>query len=228
MKFSSECTLQCNKLLELQLPDMTERHMAPHKITIMQLSGPSDAHCEIAAKGITCRVTTSTEIINLNEPFFQSSNILDLTDYWASVRSYGRVKLSLTSKTKEVRKFRIYSEYKTCYGGLLYEDKIDKFDTVLQTIHERGKCSRINITCSKPLKSLDFVTTISCIEGSWIESFSATTDPDPKTVYSFDFTTVELKDYVDSLKYMQLQISATGSDEDVSVYISAFGFPHVK
>jgi len=228
MKFSSECTLQCNKLLDLQLPDMTDRHMAPYKITFVQLSGPVDNSVETPARSITCRLTTSTEIINLNEPYFQSSNMIDLTDYWAAVRSYGRVKLSLTSKTKEVRRFRIYSEYKPCYGGILYEDKIDKFDTVLQTIHERGRCSRITITCSKPLKSLDFVTTISCIEGSWIESFSATTDPDPKTIYNFDFTNGDLKEYTDSLKYMQLQISTGATDEDVSVYITAFGFPHLK
>jgi hypothetical protein len=224
----SECTLQCNKLLELPLPDVTDRHMVPFRITVVQLSGPADKQTEEPARGITCRVLTNTDIMQLAEPFFQTSNVINLTDHWAQVRNHGRVKLNLTSKTKEVRRFRIYSEYKQTYGGVLFEDKVDKFDTVLSTIHERGRCSRINITCPKPLKSLDFVTTVCCVEGDWIESFGASLDSDPATVYSFDFTQGDLKEYVDLLKYMQLQISAMGGDDDFYVYITAYGFPHAS
>jgi hypothetical protein len=224
----SECTLQCNKLLELPLPDVTDRQMVPFRITVVQLTGPADKQTEEPARGITCRVLTNTDIMQLAEPFFQTSHVINLTDHWAQVRNHGRVKLNLTSKTKEVRRFRIYSEYKQTYGGVLFEDKVDKFDTVLSTIHERGRCSRINITCPKPLKSLDFVTTVCCVEGDWIESFGASLDSDPATVYSFDFTQGDLKEYVDLLKYMQLQISAMGGDDDFYVYITAYGFPHAS
>lgn len=224
----SDCTLQCNKLLELPLPDVTDRHMVPVRITLVQLCGPNDKQTEEPARGITCRVLTNSEIIQLSEPYFQTNNVINLSENWAQVRTYGRVKLSLTSKTKDVRRFRIYSEYKHTYGGVLYEDKVDKFDTVLSTIHERGRCSRINITCPKPLKSLDFVTTVCCVEGEWIESFGASTDPDPSTVYSFDFTQGDLKEYVDQLKYMQLQITSMGSEDDMYVYITAYGFPHIR
>jgi hypothetical protein len=226
MKFMSECTLQCNKMLDVPLPDVTDRHMVPYKITLVQLSGSADKQTEEPARGLLCKVVTNMELMNLSEPFFQTNNVISLADNWAQVRTYGRVKLSLTSKTKEVRRFRIYTEYKHTYGGVLYEDKVDKFDNVLSTIHERGRCSRINITCPKPLKSLDFVTTFCCVEGEWIESFGASIDTDPTTTYSFDFTQGDLKEYTDQLKYMQLQI--TGSDDDLYVYITAYGFPHVK
>lgn len=225
MKFMSECTLQCNKTLDLPLPDVTDRHMVPIRITIFQLCGPTDKQTEEPARGLMCRVMTGAEIMQLSEPYFQTNHVINLSDNWAQVRAHGRVKLVLTSKTKDVRRFRIYSEYKHTYGGVLYEDKVDKFDTVLTTIHERGRCSRINITCPKPLKSLDFVTTVCCVEGNWIESFGASVDPDPATVYSFDFTQGDLKEYVDHLKYMQLQITGAGSDEDLYVYITAYGFP---
>jgi hypothetical protein len=228
MKFMSECTLQCNKPLELALPDVTYRHMVPHRITIVQVSGPTDKQVEEPARGIQCRIIANTELMNLSEPYFQNNNVISLTDNWAQVRSYGRIKLTLTSKNKDVRRYRVYSEYKETYGGVLYEDKVDKFDNVLTTIHERGRCSRINITCSKALKSLDFVTTFCCVEGDWIESFGASIDSDPSTIYSFDFTQGDLKEYVDLLKYMQLQITGSGSDDDLYVYITASGFPHIK
>ncbi len=221
----SECTLQCNKTLDLPLPDVTDRHMVPIRITIFQLCGPNDKQTEEPARGLICRVMTNSEIMQLSEPYFQTNHVINLSDNWAQVRAHGRVKLVLTSKTKDVRRFRIYSEYKHTYGGVLYEDKVDKFDTILTTIHERGRCSRINITCPKPLKSLDFVTTVCCVEGNWIESFGASVDPDPATVYSFDFTQGDLKEYVDHLKYMQLQITGAGGDEDLYVYITAYGFP---
>ena len=224
----SECTLQCNKPLELVLPDVTYRHMVPHRITIVQVSGPTDKQVEEPARGIQCRVIANTELMNLSEPYFQNNNVISLTDNWAQVRSYGRIKVTLTSKNKDVRRYRVYSEYKQTYGGVLYEDKVDKFDNVLTTIHDRGRCSRINITCSKALKSLDFVTTFCCVEGDWIESFGASVDSDPSTIYSFDFTQGDLKEYVDLLKYMQLQITGSGSDDDLYVYITASGFPHVK
>ena len=34
--------------------------------------------------------------------------------------------LNLTSKTKEIRRFKIYSRYRSAIGGVIYEDKIDK------------------------------------------------------------------------------------------------------
>ena len=228
MKFMSECTLQCNKILDIQLPDLTDRYMVPYIITLVQLSGPVDKQTEEPAKGITCKVSSNVELLSVAEPYFQTSNVLSLVDNWASVRNYGRIKLSLNSKTKEPRRFRIYSEYKPCGGGVIYEEKIDKFDTVLQTIHERGRCSRITISCPKVLKSLDFVTTVCCVEGSWIDSFGATTETDTSTVYTFDFTEGDLKEYTDLLKYMQLQIAFAGSDDDMYVYITAYGFPHAK
>ena len=227
MKFMSECTLQGNKPLDLSLPDITDRHMVPHRITIMQVVGPVDKQTEEPARGLMCRVSANVDIMNLAEPYFQTNHVISLSDNWAQVRAYGRVKLSLTSKTKDVRRFRVYTEYKHTFGGVLYEDKVDKFDTVLSTIYERGRCSRITITCTKPLKSLDFVTTACCVEGDWIESFGASLESDPSTVYTFDFTQGDLKEYADQLKFMQLQITCQG-DEDMFAYITAYGFPHSR
>jgi hypothetical protein len=220
--------MQCNRTLDIQLPDMTHKYQVPYKITVMQLSGPQDNLTEEPAKSITCKVAASAELLNLGEPYFQLNHVINLEDNWAQVRASGRVKVTLTSKQKEVRRFRVYADYRECFGGVIYEDKVDKFDSILSTIHERGRCSKLTITCPKPLKSLDFVTTFSCTEGDWIDSFGANVESDPSTVYSFDFTSGDLKDYVDYLKYLQLQVAGFNPTEDIFIYVTAYGFPNSK
>ena len=66
MEFVSECTLHCNKALDVQVPDMTDRYMVPYNITIVQINGQGEKQTETNARNIACRVSTSLEILNLN------------------------------------------------------------------------------------------------------------------------------------------------------------------
>lgn len=228
MKFYTDFTITASNNLEVNLPDMTHKFMVPHRITIVQLKGSRDDKSEENVKDVQCRVFTgSTELCNLSEVYFQLDNVIDLDKFWGMIERIGRIRLHVMNKSRDPRDFRVYTEYRSCKGGVIYQEKTDRFDNVIENVVKAGRCTMLNMTFDKKLSSLEFLTTSSCVDGDWIESIGADIDENSKVdeVYSFDFTDDELNKYIDELKYIKLQVRAS-EDVSVNAYVSAYGFLH--
>lgn len=226
MKFSTEVTVIGNNTVDVLLPDMTEEHQVPLKLTFYQLSGPKSERVKEAVKDIQVRLSTRAELLTLNEPFFHRDNVVDLEPYWGFLEQWGRLKVSIANKSREPQTFVIETEYTECYGGVMYQERTDNFEKVLDNIVSKGSCTSLTMSFDKPLSKLQFLTTSECIEGDWIASFEAEIDNE-KNEYTFDFTEDAMEKYKHYLSYMKLCVTSA-NNENVRGYFTAYGFPKTK
>jgi len=227
MIFSTDIRVQNNNKGTCVLPDMTSRCMVPTKIEVVELTGPRDSKEEKPAKDIICRVFSGTELCNLAQPYFQESNVIDLSTYSGFVERNGRVSVDITNKDKSIREFRFITHYGFSYGDVIFQECNVNFEEVINNISKAGRCTKLSLTFSRPVESLSFMTTSRCLEGEWIESFSAEVSGEQDEVFVFDFVN-DLQDYGDNLKYMTLKVVCNEEGPILNAYISAWGFPYVK
>lgn len=229
MIFTTDLHITSNNVMDINLPDMTRKNMVPWKLTINQMNGPKDDKTESPARDIICRVFSSVEIVNLSEAFFRVENVIDLSPYFGFIERYGRLRVNINNRHKEPRSFRIITEYKSSMGGLLYQERANTFENIMDNISKLGYCTKLTLCFNKPLQELSFLTTSTCQQGNWIDSFGTDTSTDEDQVYLFDFTSDDLKEYADDLQYLKLNALATTEDNTpLLAYVMAWGFPNVR
>lgn len=229
MKFQTECTVIANNNMDVVLPDMTSRWLIPARITIHQLTGPKGSKVEEHPYDISCRVYAgSSELVTLNEPFFQHDNELDFEPYWGIIEKSGRVKVNINNKVREPRDFRIVTEYVESNGAVIYQERTDNFDTIVEHIAAKGRCSMITISFDKHIEELSFLTTSTCTVGNWIESFSAgvSGEEELRHLFVFDFRDDDMVAYGKNLKYLKLRVKPKLASDNVRAYVTAYGFPN--
>ena len=224
MKFTTECTVLANNTLDVALPEMTSRGFVPNRLTVYVLEGPKGDRKEIEAKELQLKVRTKVELLAVNEPYFEQSNVIDLDPYIGLVHAYGRVHVQIANKAREPRTFSILTEYVASSGGVIYQERTDNFDKVLENILSKGSCTSITVSFDKPISKLMFLTTSTCVDGDWIQSFEAEVDNDAN-FYTFDFTDEDMREYQEFLGYMRLSVSSV-NNEAIRAYVTAYGFPH--
>ena len=233
MKFVTECLLPAGKSNQTTLPNLTKKCQIPIKIIITErVSG-----VEVPISGILCRVHGGgTEIGNLGEPTFKLSNEIDLSPYLGMVEKTGQVSVTLTNRSSDPKHVKIYAEYTSSYGGVLLEEKIDHFETLLRDIQSKGFCTKLVLSFSHPLQSLEFANVAECLDGSenWIQSINVPIDDEldvEDQIYVIDFTTPDLgSDYSENLNFMGLRAQTKTTNEEhqptLYLYVTAYGFPY--
>lgn len=229
MIFTTDVKVQQNNKETIRLPDMTLKFMVPSVIEIAELTGGRDAKRTVPARDIICRVFSGTEICSMGEPFFQGSNTIDLDPYRGFIEKNGRVSIDLSNKDKTIREFRITTKYVPSYGGCLMQERFTAFDAVVPSIAKLGRCTKLTLSFNKPIESLSFLTISSCIEGDWIESFSADVEGQLDEVFVFDFISPDLSAYMDYFDSLSLKVKPVVEEGSVLMaYVTAYGFPHVS
>ncbi len=232
MKFVTDCVLSAGKVAELKSPNLAKYCKIPNKVTI---SVYDDNDREVPATGIQCRIYSGgTEIIHWSEPSFRMTNEIDLSPFIGIIERLGTLKISLTNRTTNPLKIRVYTDYIHSYGSLLVEDKLDHFDNVLNDIYNKGYCTRIVLSFNKPIESLQFASVATCLEGgdSWVHSFNVPASSDPEAFYNIDLTSEELGPlYSDNLNFLEIRAQpkkSAGDDRSVFyMYVMAYGFPRL-
>ena len=228
LAFSTDVRVHGNNKGLCVLPDMTHRFMVPLKLEILELTGPKDAKVEQPAKEIICRVFSgNVELCNLAQPYFRDNNVIDLTPYIGFVERNGRISIDLQNKDKTSREFRVITRYVFSYGDIIHQECNINFENIIENITRSGRCSKLSIAFNLPVKSISMMTTSCCLEGTWIESFTAEGSGDPEEVFTFDFVN-EQSEYIDDLKYMALKVDGPEEGPVLCAYITAWGYPHVK
>lgn len=229
MSFTTDVRVKNGQSTTVDLPDMTGKFLVPYKFTLWTLSGPKDNQSLEKSECVTCRVFAGpNELYSLGEPHFLESNVVDLTPMFGIVEKFGRVKLTLTNKTREPCQYQVATDYCNSLGGVLFQEKVDTFDTVIGNVCKLGKCTKINLGFDEPVNSLRFLTTSNCTKGNWIESFEADTEDTENKSFCFDFTDKDLLAYYHNLEYLTLRIEPVNKDSSsFSAYVTAWGFPSV-
>lgn len=225
--FSTDIRVANNNRTTCHVPDMTHRFMVPQKLEILELTGPKDNKEEQPVKDIICRVFSGIELCNLAQPFFQENNVIDLAPYFGFVERNGRLYVEIQNKDKISREFRVVTYYTFSYGDIIHQECNVNFENVISNITQAGRCSKLAVTFNRAVDSLSFMTTSRCLEGDWIESFSAEVSGDPDEVFVFNFVN-DLQDYIDDLKYMTLKVNAPEDGPILNAYITAWGYPHTS
>ena len=233
MKFATDCQLSAGKIAEIKCPNLARYYRIPNRVTISCFEDE-----EVPASGLQCRVYAgNTEIIHWAEPSFRLTNELDLSPFIGIVEKTGALKVSITNRSTDTKKLRVYTDYIPSYGSVLLEEKVDHFENVLNEIYNKGYCTRIVLSFNKPLESLEFAGVASCLEGSehWIQPLNVPVDTadndgnDGDQVYNIDLTVEGLGAiYSENLNFLELRAKAKRTDDDRSIfymYVMAYGFP---
>lgn len=232
MRFVTACLVTAGKSNTIGFPVLTKQSYVPNKITITEISDGE----EKPVNGILCRVHAGgSEIGNYGEPTFRLTNELDLTSYKGVVDRSGKVSISITNRTSEPKRLKLYTDYSQSHGGVLLEEKIDHFENLLNDVHSKGFCTRLVISFNKQVESLEFasVAEFEGGEGNWIEPFNVPIDNEldvEDQVYTIDFTEKELGPiYSENLNFLQANASAKKTENDREtfyMYVTAYGFPY--
>lgn len=227
MKFHTECTITANANMDVLLPDMTSMWKVPSHIKVYQMSGPKGEKVEEQPRDVAVRLFSgTTELLSYNEPFFQTENEIDLEPFWGMIEKSGRLKVTIINKMREPRDFRLVTTYSDSMGSVIYQERTDNFDSIMESIVSKGRCSVLNISFDKPVEALSFLTTSTCIEGNWISSFSATVNEEEEhQQFVFNFTDEEMSEYSGFLKYLKLSVKAKNPNDNIRAYVTAYGFP---
>jgi len=239
MRFVTACVITAGKTSTIGFPLMTKKSLIPSKITITEvISGE-----EVPVNGVICRIHAGgAEIGNFGEPTFRLSNELDLANYKGIVERSGKVTLTITNRTTEPKRLKLYTDYALSYGGVLLEEKIDHFENLLNDIHSKGFCTRLVISFNKEVESIEFASVSECEpddsdQSKWIEHFNVPIDTEldvDEQVYTIDFTIPDLgTDYSENLNFLEIRAIPKKSESESEnnrdtfyMYVTAYGFPY--
>ena len=233
MKFVTECLLPPQKSAVLLSPILTKQSYIPCKITITEIVGGE----EVPVSCILCRVHAGGQEVGCyGEPTLRISNEIDLSGYMSTVEKTGKVSITVTSRSPDPKRLKVCTEYQPSYGGLLLEEKLDHYENLLKDIHSKGHCTRMVMSFSKEITSLEFASVSECVDEptSWIEPFNIPIDTDldlDDQVYTIDFTTQDLgAQYSECLNFLETRVVSPkkheNDNEPCYMYVSAYGFPH--
>jgi hypothetical protein len=234
MKFSTTCFLSVGKSATLQCPNLTKKCKIPIKIVLTEVD--SDGN-ETPASAIICKLSTGgTEIGHLNEPSFRLTNEIDLSSYKGVIDRNGTVTVNLTNRSTDPKNLMMHTEYVESFGGILSEEKIDHFETLLTDIKTKGFCTRLVITANRQLESLEFAGKAECDDHeSWVQPLNVPIDTEldvDDQVYNIEFAAAELGPlYSENLEFLELRAKAVKTEADTGtfyLYVLAYGFPHKR
>jgi len=233
MKFVTTCVVAAGKTNNIGFPILTKQTLVPSLISITEIKNGE----EVPITGVLCRLYAGcTEIGNYGEPTFKITNELDLSSH--NVEKSGKVSITLTNRTVEPKRVKIYTTYKTSYGGVLLEEKIDHFENLLSDIHSKGFCTRMVISFSKAIETLEFASVAEHVNGDgdtdheWIQPFNIPIDADldvDDQIYTIDLADKDLGPlYSEHLNFLEARAVAKKTDdkEPLYMYITAYGFPY--
>lgn len=235
MRFATACVITAGKSTTIGCPPMTKKSLIPSKITITEVINGE----ELPVNGILCRVHSGgAEIGNFGEPTFRLTNELDLTNYKGIVERSGKVSITITNRTTDLKRIKLYTNYTSSYGSILLEEKIDHFENLLNDIHNKGFCTRMVISFNKNVDNIEFasVSEYEADEGDqtkWIDPFNVPIDNEldiDEQVYTIDFTSPDLgSDYSEHLNFLEIRAIPKKSENDRDpfyMYVTAYGFPY--
>jgi hypothetical protein len=228
MRILSKLKLIAGKQGQIFCPDLTCQQLVPCKITIMeQCDG-----VERPARDILCKINSGSggELFNSSEAYFHITHEFDLTPCMYTVVKTGKVDITITSRSKELKHISIYTDYVESYGSIIYQEKVDHFEDVLRNVSKCGRCSKLILSFNRPVKDIHCLATAECLDkpDDWISSFDIVVSQED-TSYSLDCAGEQYAKYLD---FMQLQISDGASEEvrrsePLVLYIVAYGFPRL-
>ena len=233
MKFVTTCLVAAGKSNSINLPMLVKQSLVPSNIVISEVKSGE----ETPITGILCRVHASgSEIGNYGEPSFQISNELDLDAYKGIIDRSGRVSVSITNRTAEPKRVKIYTTYRHSYGSIILEEKLDHFENLLNDIYNKGYCTRLVISSNKQLETLEFASVAEHLTddgntGNWIQPFNVPLDTDldvEDQIYTINFAGKDLGSmYSENLNFLELRAVKKDNDkETLYLYVTAYGFPH--
>jgi len=219
MKFTSKCKITAGKSEILEFPNMSKALMIPMRVVIFEGQAT-------ACKEILCKIVSgSTELVNLAEPYFVQSNLIDLSDHMNAVKRGCDLIVSLTNKSRDVKQYTVEVEYEKSFGAIIYQQKTDKFDRILKDIHLLGTCTRLVLSFNRPIKELQLRTLTECDGNDWISPLEVTVNEETPG-YTIEFTD-DLSLFAQNLNFMQLVVGDSTNDnqvEPLQVYVLAYGY----
>lgn len=235
MKFITACVITAGKTSTIGFPLMTKKSLIPSKITITEIINGE----EVSVTGVLCRIHAGgAEVGNYGEPTFRLTNELDLANYKGIVERAGRVSITITNRSAEPKRLKLYTDYTKSYGGVLLEEKIDHFENLLNDIHSKGFCTRLVISFNKDVEHFEFAS-VSEYEPDendqtkWIVPFDIPIDNEldvDEQVYTIDFTGPDLGiDYSENLNFLEIRAIPKKRENDrdpFNMYVTAYGFPY--
>lgn len=240
MRFVTTCLVTAGKTNTINFPILTKQSLVPSLISVTEIKDGE----EVPITGVLCRVHAGgTEIGNYGEPTFKLTNELDLTSFKGLVDRSGKVSVTLTNRTTDPKRVKLYTDYRSSHGSVLLEEKIDHFENLLNDIHSKGFCTRLVISFNKAVEALEFAsvaehvdcegTDDECAIGEWIQPFNVPIDTEldvEDQVYTIDFADKDLGPlYSENLNFLETRVVAKKADNDrepLYIYVTAYGFPH--
>lgn len=234
MRFVTTCLVTAGKSNTIGFPVLTKQSYVPNKIIVTEIGSDGE---ERAVNGILCRVHAGgAEIGNFGEPTFKLTNELNLSSYKGVVDRSGKVSISITNRSSEPKRLKLYTDYTRSHGSVILEEKIDHFENLLNDVHSKGFCTRLVISFNKQVESLEFANVAELEgdgEGNWIEPFNVPIDKEldvDDQVYTIDFTEKDLGPiYSENLNFLQVNATAKKVENDREtfyMFVTAYGFPH--
>lgn len=229
MKIVSRLRLPANRLyLTVASPDLTDKQLVPSYVSVYEVVSGT----EVPATEISCKISAGgVDIYNCTEAYFKVSNEFDLKSAMLHVERTGRIEAVLMNRSRDVKNIVLHIEYTHSLGTIIYQDKCDTFDDVLQRVHASGRCTKLILSFNRAVDEIQCATTAECPDSpdDWISSFNVVTNPEEgdNAVYAVDCVGEAFSRYFD---YLQLRVSDSASEEvrmktPLSLYILAYGFP---
>jgi hypothetical protein len=233
MKFVTTCVVTAGKTNTIGFPILTKQSLVPHLISVTEIKDG----VEVPITGVLCRVQAGgTEVGNYGEPTFKLTNEMDLSPYKGLIDRSGKVSVTITNRTIDPKRVKLYADYKPSHGGVLLEEKIDHFENLLNDIHSKGFCTRLVISFNKPVETLEFASVAEHVDGDggeWIQPFNVPIDTAldvEDQVYTIDFAERSLGLlYSENLNFLEARAVAKKSENDREpfyMYVTAYGFPY--
>lgn len=233
MKFVTECLIPAGKSNTIICPNLSKQCQVPRKILITETT----TNGEQPISNVMCRIHGGgAEIGNYGEATFKLFNEIDLGPFAGIVEKTGVVTVTLFNRGDGPKRVKVYTEYVESYGGVLFEEKMDHFENLLSDIRSKGYCTKLVLTFSHQLASLEFANRAECLDevDKWIQPLDVPIDKDldlDDQVYVIDLTTPKLGAvYSNYLNFMELRAipAPTGEEKQppLYLYVTAYGFPN--
>lgn len=230
MKLIKKCSLTSRtQAANIKLPDFTSRCLVPSQITlnVLQKKGTE----RTPARDITCKITGSTELFSYKEPYFQCSNVINLSEKGSIIANGHPLTITLNPSTNESspKEIEIVVDYTRTEGAIMFQQTYDMFDKVMQEIYNSGTCTKLVLSFSRHLKNTQMVPSfeIKDNEDEWITGLELG-DTNAEKAYVIDFTDPELAMYPRYLEFMNLNVNNDDEDEPLKLYVLAYGFMRLK
>ena len=230
MSFTTTVKIAGGKNEKIELPNLALKFgLIPEKIKVEQtLNGESGP-----AKSIDLVVTTgNTQLFQASRALFDITNIVDLSDKTNSLGEGRTVTLLLSNRHREPVAFTINVHYACHQGNLIFQNRYDMFDNVLQEVYNSGQITRLVLVFSWKVSGVKLLPTFthdSSIE--WIDGLELG-DSDENGVYAIDFASDDLSLYSQYLNFMKLDIPkehmSRGEDNEENLTLSVVSYGYAN